>query len=184
MGLFDTVRFDEPLRVPGWECPVIETQTKHFGSSMQTYTVGSILSESPVRIGVVEDSLWCASEPAGAAGQTHPVYFAIWHHILAGVFLDAEEAEQRLRSVDRLDLIAWLDQAQTRSQEWESRFGELRSDVSAWHRHQTEAEPTNEREALLRGFYRRLPDGILQADDPLALILKMHEKKDSVGEGE
>ncbi|MBT63097.1 MAG: hypothetical protein CML13_07780 [Puniceicoccaceae bacterium] len=184
MGLFDTVRFDKPLRVPEWEQPVVDMQTKHFGNSMQTYTIGSILPESPVRIGVVEDSLWCAPEQADDPGRTHPVYFAIWHRILAGVFLDVEQAEECLRTVDRLDLIAWLERAQTESQRWESRFRHLYTDISALHRHQTEGEPAAEREALLRGLVIRLPDDILQADDPLALILKMHAKEEPGTEGE
>ena len=178
MGLFDTVRFDQPLRVPGWERPVIDMQTKHFGNSMQTYTIGSILSESPVLIGVVEDSLWCVPEQAGDPGQTHPVYFVIWHRILAGVYLDAAQAEERLRTVDHLDLVAWLDRAQAESQRWESRFHRLSADIRALHQYHTEDEPATEREASLRKLRYSLADDILQADDPLGEILKMHEAED------
>jgi hypothetical protein len=106
MGLFDTIHFSPPLQVPGWEAPVSETQTKLFGSRMAKYTVGSLLPETPVLIGVVEESLWCAPKEEGDSGQFHPVYFVIWHRILAGVYLDLAEAEARLRTVDRLDLIA------------------------------------------------------------------------------
>jgi hypothetical protein len=178
MGLFDTVRFDKPLRVPEWEHPVVDMQTKYFGNNMQTYTIGSILPESPVRIGVVEDSLWCAPDQADDPERTHPVYFAIWHHILAGVFLDVEQTEECLRTVDRLDLIAWLERAQTESQRWEFHFHHFRADIRALHQHQTEGEPATEREVALRRLGHGLTDYILQADDPLALILKMHEKDD------
>lgn len=184
MGLFDTVRFDEPLRVPGWVHTVTETQTKHFGSSMQVYTVGSLLPETPVLLGVVEDDLWCKPEQAGDPGRTHPVYFVIWHRILAGVFLDFEKAEERLRTVDRLDLVAWLDRAQKRSQHWEARFRNLFADVNAWHTHQTDGAPATEREAILRGLRHPLPDHILEAPDPLAQILKMHEEAGQTANGE
>ncbi len=97
MGLFDTVHLSEPLELPGCEEPVIEIQTKHFGSVMAHYTVGSILSQSPVLIGVLEETVWWKGETEGEEGTLVPVYFAIWHRILAGVYLDTKEAEERLR---------------------------------------------------------------------------------------
>ncbi|MCC5840727.1 MAG: hypothetical protein JJT96_11430 [Opitutales bacterium] len=185
MGLFDTIHFKEPLQVPGWKQPVTGMQTKHFGSFMQDYTVGSLLPESPVLIGVVEDALWCAPEEKGGEGRTHPVYFAIWHRILAGVYLDAGQAEERLRTVDRLDLITWLDQAQRQTRVWKNRYHRLYADVREWHERQTEAEPPDERAAAFRRLRHRLPEEILHAPDPLKAILEKHAKQEeTAGDGE
>lgn len=178
MGLFDTIHFPEPLHVPGWKEPVASTQSKHFGSFMRDYTVGCLLPESPVLIGVVEEELWCAPEEDGGEGQRHPVYLAIWHRIFAGAYLEAEQAEERLRTVDRLDLIAWLDQAQRASRGWRARYGRLYADVSAWHEHLTEPEPKDGWAKHFRRF-RSLPEDILQAPDPLKALLEKHRKEEA-----
>lgn len=178
MGLFDTIHFPEPLHVPGFSRPVTETQTKLFANAMRNYSVGSILPEAPVLIGVVEDFIWCAPEPGEHEGKQHPIYFAIWHRVLAGIYLDAQAAQQRLHSVDRLDLVEWLDSAQNDAQKWKQRYWRLLSDIKALHRHQSEPEPSEESENAIRRFMMRLPDEILRADDPLAALLEMHQKED------
>ncbi|NBB81227.1 MAG: hypothetical protein GVY36_17615 [Verrucomicrobia bacterium] len=182
MGLFDTIRFSPALQVPGWKEPVREMQTKLFGSAMQEYRVGSLLPESPALIGVVEDSLWLAPKKAGAPGQTRAVYFVIWHRILAGVYLDAEAAEERLRRVDRLDLITWLDEAQRAAEHWKRRHNRLFTDVSAWHKHLKRAEEGTEEENPWDRISWRLPEEILAAADPLAAILETHRKDDTEAE--
>lgn len=176
MGLFDTVYFDPPLNVPGWADPVSETQTKHFGSSMQSYWVGSLMSETPVLLGIVEEFLWC-SPKGDEPGRTHTVYFVIWHRILAGVYLDLEEAEQRLRTVDRLDLIEWLDEAQKLGREWQDRFQSFLRDVSALRAHQTEDAPKSEKEAAFWQLINHLPDEVLESSDPLGAIFEIHAKE-------
>jgi hypothetical protein len=178
MGLFDTIRFSPPLQVPGWKEPVSETQTKLFGSAMREYKVGTLLPESPALIGVVEETLWCAPEKEGDSGQTRVVYFAIWHRILAGVYLDAEEAEERLRTVDRLDLITWLDEAQRTARHWQTRHRRLLADLTAWHKHEKRVErSTDEKESPWERLYFHLPEEILKSPDPLAAILESHQKQ-------
>jgi len=78
MGLFDTIHLSEPLRLAECDGPVTEIQTKEFGSAMRDYFVGSVLDESPVLIGVVEESIWCEPREEGGEGKLHPVYLAIW----------------------------------------------------------------------------------------------------------
>ena len=184
MGMFDTIHFAPPIEVPGWNQSVSEAQTKLFGSLMQDYTLGSLLPETPVLTGVVEDFLWCAPEEKGESGETHPVYFAIWHRILAGAYLTAEEAEERLRTVDRLDLITWLDQAQRGQRRWMGRYRSLFADVRAWQAQQAKAESDDASEdtPLTRLWMHRLPEEILEAPDPLAAILEMHSKKEDDSE--
>lgn len=174
MGLFDTIHLTSPIRVPGWKAPVEQFQTKHFGCTLQEYTVGSLLSESPVLLGIVEEHLWGGSEQTGGKGETHVVYLAVWHHILAGVYLDADEAERRLQSVDRLDLIAWLDEAERAARYWKNRQHELFTDVKEWHERQ---DLTIEKTQW--DFLRwHLSEEILTSPDPLGAILESHRKDD------
>lgn len=169
---------------------VTELQTKEFGSAMRDYTVGSVLCESPVLIGVVEESIWIASREKGEAGTLHPVYLAIWHRILAGVYFDPDEAEARLKAIDRLDLIAWLDQAQRDARRWQRRYHALFADVKEWteRRVETETEARIEAEPeqtkRYRSLFHHLPDDILKAPDPLAAILEMHREKESEKDGD
>lgn len=178
MGLFDTVHLPEPLRLPGCDEPVTEVQTKVFGNLMEDYVVGSVIQHSPVLIGVVEETIWCRPKLQGTQGTTHPVYFTIWHGILAGVYLDRAEAEARLRTVDRADLIAWLDEAQKKSRAWRGRYRSLFADVREWQERQQDTEEKAENEKSFRRLLRRLPDEIIQTPDPLAAILDLHRKKE------
>mgnify|MGYP006278433663 FL=1 len=171
MGLFDTVHLLEPLELPGLDEPVTEIQTKHFGSVMEDYTVGSILPESPVLIGILEETVWCKGETEGEEGRLVPVYFAIWHRILAGVYLDSKAAEERLRTVDRLDLIHWLDTAQGEAKKWRRRHGRFYWDIQKWHEHLN--RPESERADYV-GMPWHLPEEILNAPDPLGAILERH----------
>lgn len=171
MGMFDTVHLAEPLQIPGCKEPVTEIQTKVFGNYLLDYSVGSLLEESPVLIGVVEERVWCDVEDAGEETRFHPVYFTVWHRILAGVYLDAEAAEERLKTVDRLDLITWLDQAQRRAKQWKDRHTALYSDITQWHRRLTEPESKGRKFGNLT---LGLPEEILNSPDPLGAILKQH----------
>ena len=184
MGLFDTIHLSEPLHLAGCDQPVTEIQTKEFGNTMRDYFIGSVLDQSAVLTGVVEGSVWCETGGTGGEGQLHPVYFAVRHRILAGVYLDPSAAEERLKTVDRLDLIGWLDEAQRESRRWKQRYHRLFSDVEEWHeRSQEPEESTDSKKARL--LFHRLPDEILQAPDPLAAILASHRKQESedVGAG-
>lgn len=178
MGLFDTIHLSEPLRLAECDKPVTEIQTKAFGSAMRDFFVGSVLDESPVLIGVVEESIWCEPREEGGEGKLHPVYLAIWHRILAGVYLDPSEAEERVKSVDRLDLIGWLDEAQRESRRWRRRYHRLFSDVKEWNERRKETKaPADSKER--RFLFHRLPDEIMQAPDPLAEILDAHRERES-----
>lgn len=183
MGMFDTIHLGTPLICPGCEREIRGLQTKHFDSVMAHYRIGSVLSASPVHTGILTETLWCrACHDAGRAGES-PVWLVIWHTVLAGIEQDLAKAEARLASVDRLDLIGWLDEAQRDSARWQCCYRELFHDVRRWHEHlaradEPEPEPKDEDAAeRLRAFSRlfELPDEILNAPDPLAAILARNE---------
>lgn len=183
MGLFDTIHLDPPLACPVCGVPASDLQTHEFGETMTTYRIGSVIAMCPVLTGILRERLWCAT-CHGKSGRTDaaeiPVYVIIWHSVLAGVTLDAESAERRLAAVDRLDLLGWLDEAQRKADQWQQRFQDLRHDVRRWHEHlhRPPPEAQSKREKALRQLWD-LPEEILNAPDPLAVIL---ERSESPGE--
>ncbi len=108
------------------------------------------------------------------------MYLVVWHTVLAGVEQELAQAEARLCAVDRLDLIAWLDEAQLEADRWYRRYSKLHSDVTRWHEHVTNppgAEPADDEGNRQQAFRRlfTLPDEILNAPDPLAAILAANQ---------
>ena len=98
---------------------------------------------------------------------------------------DLAQAEARLAAVDRLDLIAWLDEAQRATTRWRRHYHGLYDDVRRWHEHLARAAapepevpgtPPEHRRALQRFF--ALPEKILTAPDPLAAILATNKHAD------
>jgi len=95
---------------------------------------------------------------------------------------DLARAEARLEVVDRLDLIAWLDEAQRNENCWQRRFYGLLRGIERWHEHLEEQknptpipkgelpEQTSRRNALRRLW--GLSEEILSAPDPLAAIIQ------------
>ncbi len=184
MGMFDAIHLKKPLICPDCGAEESSLQTKHFDSCMAHFKIGSVLSGSPVLIGIIKETLWCdACHKAGRQPADSPVYLIIWHSLLAGVEQDFAKAEERLAAVDRLDLIAWLDEAQREAARWSRSYHKLFGDISRWHEHLTrppEPEP-NRAEAERHRAFRRLfslPEEILTAPDPLAAILAANKQVD------
>ena len=94
------------------------------------------------------------------------------------------DAERRLSSVDRVDLIGWLGEGQRMEREWRSRFRRLYNDVRKWHEHlaRQEAGDTSDDNRGL-GALLRLPAEVLEAPDPLAKILEEHRETDPAQDG-
>ena len=186
MGMFDTIHVKTPLLCPTCGAEILSLQTKDLSDSMAHFKIGSVLRDSPVLTGIVKETLWCsACHDAKREQTTPPVYLVIWHSILAAVEQDIAKAEARLAAVDRLDLIAWLDEAQHDAARWRRHYLDLHHDVQRWHEHLArtaapEPEATGElaekRRALRRFF--DLPEEILTAPDPLAAILARNRHAD------
>jgi hypothetical protein len=168
-------------------------QTKEFECIMAHLKIGSVLSGSSVMTGIVKETLCCeacyqARRESGDKADPPPeppVYLVIWHSILAGVEQDLAKAEARLAAVDRLDLIAWLDEAQRATSRWRRHYHGLYNDVQRWHDHLArtaapEPEASGETAERRRAFQRifDLPSEILTAPDPLAAILARNQHAD------
>ena len=138
---------------------------------------------SSVLTGILKESLWCEACFKAGKPSDSPVYLVIWHSVLAGVEQDLAKAEARLASVDRLDLIGWLDEAQREADRWRRHYSSLFHDVTRWHEHLSrppEAEGSGGDGDRQRAFRRlfSLPDEILHAPDPLAAILAANKHSD------
>lgn len=183
MGMFDTIILDPPLACSRCGSALV-LQTKHFDPAMMTYRVGSIASSSPIVIGILEDLAFCDRCHREDRESTDPIYLVIWHHILAGVERSEADAESRLASIDRLDLIEWLDQAQRAEREWRRRFRRLYRDVRLWHEY-LEREASAEESEAVRGFagFNRLPEEIINAEDPLSELLAVHADRSPEEDG-
>ena len=186
MGMFDTIHVKTPLICPTCGAEILSLQTKELSDSMAHFKIGSVLKDSPVLTGIVQETLWCDACHDTKREQTNPpVYLAIWHSILAGVEQDLAQAEARLTAVDRLDLIAWLDEAQRATTRWRRHYHDLHHDVHRWHEHLAHTatpEPEApgelaEKRRALRHFFD-LPPEILTAPDPLAAILAANKHAD------
>jgi len=194
MGMFDTIRLEEPLLCPECGAAHAEIQTHEFDEIMTVYGIGSVVSCASVHSGILKERLWCNDcHKAGKEGSS-PVYLVIWHSVLAAVEQDLDRAEARLREVDRLDLIGWLNDAQRRADLWQRRYYSLFGDVRKWQEHlarlarpepaadgDEDPEATSRRRAFHRFF--ELPDEILQAPDPLAAILEEAKARESENDG-
>ena len=198
MGMFDTIQLKTPLICPTCGAEILSLQTKELSDSMAHFKIGSVLRDSPVLTGIVKETLCCEacyqarreSDDKADPLLEPPVYLVIWHSILAGVEQDLAQAEARLTTVDRLDLIAWLDEAQREAARWRRHYHDLHHDVQRWHEHLArpaapEPETTDakaEHRRALRRFFD-LPDEILTAPDPLAAILARNKHADEEAEG-
>ena len=186
MGMFDTIHVKTPLLCPTCGAEILSLQTKEMSDSMAHFKIGSVLRDSPVLTGILKETLWCDACHSAQREQTNPpVYLVIWHSILAGVAQDLVQAEARLAAVDRLDLIAWLDEAQRATARWHRHYHALHHDVQRWHEHlartgapvpEATGETAEHRRALQRLF--DLPEKILTAPDPLAAILAANKHAD------
>lgn len=178
MGLFDTIHFEKPIPCPGCGTEISSVQTKEFESLMCSYHVGSVLRGGSILKGIVKEELWCDACFHAKRETRHPIYLVIWNSILAGIETSEEAANQRLASVDRLDLIGWLDEAQRSAGTWQRRFFSLLGDMEKWHEHlKNQANPEEAEKAGRRARLFKLPEEILTANDPLKALLDQHSKE-------
>jgi len=178
MGMFDTIHFPAPVSCPECGAAIDSVQTKEFASLMSEYHVGSLLRGSSVLKGIIKEEFWCAKCSEAEHPAWHPVYLVVWNSILAGVEASEEAAEKRLASVDRLDLVGWLDESQRTSDSWRMRFFYLLGDIEKWRRHKaSEANPNEDAGAKRLSAIYKLPDEVQQAPDPLAALIAHHREE-------
>lgn len=183
MGMFDTIYLDKAIACKTCGGDVLDFQTKEFDSCMNHYRVGSVLLGSRVLSGVIKDEAYCRACSDAKRHAWTDVYLVVWHTILAGVETEESKAQARLASVDRLDLVQWIAEAQKNEQQWRRRFYSLHNELRRWHEYVEEQkkpqEPeseSNKRLRVLRSIWSPSEE-IKTAADPIGKILELHAPK-------
>ncbi len=170
MGIFDTVRFDPPRPCPNCGTAIAEVQTKAFDPGLRDYRVGDVIVGSPILSGVIREELYCPGCAATDRTSRRSVWFSIWHTLLVGVYDEPGQAEQRLQTVDRAELLDYLARHQSNALTWHDRFSRLYGELQNLHDYQQKRDSGEiQREEDLRFFRIR---EILDADDPLGELIR------------
>jgi len=129
MGIFDAILFETPFLCKHCGAPIDQVQTKAFEPGLNEYRTGDVIESSPIMSGVIRETLYCPS--CNKSAQT--VYVAMWHSVLVGTYATHDEAERRIREVDRIDLIEFLSNQQKRALQWHDRFSRLYGELQILH---------------------------------------------------
>ena len=108
------------------------------------------------------------------------MYLVVWHTIIAGVETEESTAQTRLASVDRLDLVQWIAEAQKKEEQWQRRFFSLHHELRRWHEYVEDQKKPQEPESddnklgrTLRSIWKPSEE-ITTAADPIGKILELH----------
>ncbi|TVR65959.1 MAG: hypothetical protein EA427_17135 [Spirochaetaceae bacterium] len=181
MGIFDTVRFDPPRTCPNCGTTISEVQTKVFDPGLREYRVGDVIYGSPILSGVIREDLYCPGCAAMENSERRSVWFSIWHTLLVGVYDDPSEAEARLQTVDRAELLDYLARHQSAALTWHDRFSRLYGELQNLHDFQQRDENDEAKREDLRFFRIR---EILDADDPLGELISNNRPQNPEDETE
>ena len=185
MGMFDTIYLDKAIACKTCGADILDFQTKEFDNCLNHYRIGSVLAGSRVLLGVIKDEAYCQACSDAKRHAWTDVYLVVWHKILAGVETEEIKAQSRLASVDRLDLVQWIAEAQKKEEQWQRKFFSLHNDLRRWHEYVEEQkkpqEPeseSNKRLRVLRSIWSPSEE-IKTAADPIGKILELHAPKKS-----
>ena len=185
MGMFDTIYLDKAIACKTCGADILDFQTKEFDNCLNHYRIGSVLAGSRVLLGVIKDEAYCQVCSDAKRHAWTDVYLVVWHKILAGVETKESKAQARLASVDRLDLVEWIAEAQKKEEQWQRRFFALHNELRRWHEYVEEQkkpqEPeseSNKRLRVLRSIWSPSEE-IKTAADPIGKILELHAPKKS-----
>ena len=185
MGMFDTIYLDKAIACKTCGADILDFQTKEFDNCLNHYRIGSVLAGSRVLLGVIKDEAYCQACSDAKRHAWTDVYLVVWHTILAGVETEESKAQARLASVDRLDLVQWIAEAQKKEEQWQRRFFALHNELRRWHEYVEEQKKPQEPESESNKRLRTLrsiwspSEEIKTAADPIGKILELHAPKKS-----
>ena len=104
MGMFDTLIFRHPFKCCNCQADIVSTQTKRFERALSEFAEGDVLFGTSIITGVIEENLFC--DKCNSLDQK--VFISIWHSLFTGAFLTCEEAEKRINSIEKTDLIDYI----------------------------------------------------------------------------
>jgi hypothetical protein len=183
MGMFDTIYLDKAIACKTCGADILDFQTKEFDNCLNHYRIGSVLSGSRVLSGVIKDEAYCQVCSDAKRDAWTDVYLVVWHTILAGVETEESKAQTRLASVDRLDLVQWIAEAQKKEEQWQRKFFFLHNELRRWHEYMEDQKKPQEPESndnklgrTLRSI-RKPSEEVTKAADPIGKILELHAPK-------
>ena len=185
MGMFDTIYLDKAIACKTCGADILDFQTKEFDNCLNHYRIGSVLAGSRVLSGVIKDEAYCQACSDAKRHAWTDVYLVVWHTILAGVETEESKAQSRLASVDRLDLVEWIAEAQKKEEQWQRKFFSLHNDLHRWHEYVEDQKKPQEPESAGKKTLRTLgafwgpSEEIITALDPIGKILELHAPKKS-----
>ena len=183
MGMFDTIYLDKAIACKTCCGDILDFQTKEFDNCLNHYRIGSVLAGSRVLSGVIKDEAYCQACSDAKRHAWTDVYLVVWHTILAGVETEESKAQTRLASVDRLDLVQWIAEAQKKEEQWQRKFFSLHHELRRWHEYVEDQKKTQEPESndnklgrTLRSIWKPSEE-VTKAADPIGKILELHAPK-------
>lgn len=201
MGLFDTLLLEPVFICPRCGKEHASLQTKLFDSSMRQFRVGMLVTGSPVHTGIIKESIWCCPGSRlladGRTDDSLELWLIVWHHIFAGYALDADTARQKMNSIDRLDLLGWLDRMQQERLEWKSRYSALHHDLRQYLEYRDlsaeekagldSVSDSDDAKSIKRSINRislgLMDKEIINSNDPLKMICSKHGSEQPVDHG-
>ena len=176
MGMYDTFVTSSAFICPDCGTEINSIQTKEFDKSLDIYHPGDIIRGRGIRNGIVSETLFCDKCRGPKNDDDKLIYILIWNSIFVDLFKTEAEAEEKLKSTDRLSLIEWLDKAQTERDLWHRRFNNLYSEISSLNDYEKSGD---KKASLSKKIILPHIEEILNNDDPLDAILKnnaVHER--------
>ncbi len=178
MGIFDTVYINPPCTCTSCGASIGEVQTKVFDPGLREYRVGDVVSGSPILNGIVREQLYCPR--CNASNQD--VFFAIWHTLLVGIHDSYRDAETRITSVDRAELLDYLHQHQEEALRWHDRFSRLYGELQNFHDFQSDSAPDSA-ERKDNPMYFRIREYV-DTPDPLGELIRANKPENPEDETE
>lgn len=143
--------------------------------------MGDLIYGSPILSGVIREELYCPGCAAAERTDRMSVWFAVWHTLLVGVYDDPVQAEARLQTVDRAELLDYLARHQSAALTWHDRFSRLYGELQNLHDYQNRGPDEEAVRDDLRFF--RIRD-ILDTEDPLGELIRNNKPENPEDETE
>jgi len=167
MGMFDTLVIEPPLGCSRCNFLIAETQTKVFGNLLKTYKTGDVVDTSEVKTGIIEEHLYCPS----CGNSQQKIFITIWHSLITGIYLDPMDAEAKVLSIDRADILNHLISHQSAYDELLRRYINLYHTIEGYREFmKADSGKNKEWDPGIRFLSTRISE-FIKEDDPLEAIL-------------
>ena len=179
MGMFDTIYLEKPISCKTCGADILDFQTKEFACLMANYHVGSILLG--IRFCAESSRTRSARRPVNRCGP-----MCIWSSVTRFLPGWSQTKTRRWRAWS-----PWTDwtlcggfmRRGKKTRQWQRRFFLLYHELGKWQSHMEEQKKPTEPESESTERRRRLSsiwrasDEILEAPDPIAKTLEIHDPK-------